>query len=314
MSAAARAPVLAVDAGQTEIRAALDGRIATAPGVLRMSNRVGPDEVGAGLLEAVAGLGPLPRPAPAVGVGLSGFEAADVEDLRRVSELLRSELAVERLAIGSDGLTSLLGALGDADGAVVASGTGTVCVGRRGERLVKVDGWGFLLGDAGSGFAIGRAGLDVALRHADGRDGSEALLRAAERRYGALPELAQRIYAAPVPVRAIAAFAVDVAAEAGGGDPHARAILDDAGRELAATACAALGRLFEPDTPATVSYAGNVFRSGALLLEPFTGSLLERRPNTEVVPPAGDALAGAAVLAEAQHALQPEPGILWTAR
>ena len=314
MSPAALGPVLAVDAGQTEIRAALDGRIATAPGVLRMGNRVGPDEVGAGLLEAVAGLGPLPRPAPAVGVGLSGFEAADGEDLRRVSELLRSELAVERLAIGSDGLTSLLGALGDADGAVVASGTGTVCVGRRGERLVKVDGWGFLLGDAGSGLAIGRAGLDAALRHADGRDGSEALLRAGERRYGPLPELAQRIYAAPVPARAIAAFAVDVAAEAGAGDPRARAILDDAGRELAETACAALGRLFEPDTPATVSYAGNVFRSGALLLEPFTRSLLERRSNTEVVPPAGDALVGAAILAETQHALRAEPGILWTAR
>ena len=314
MTPAVVGPVLAVDAGQTEIRAALDGRIAKAPGVLRMGHRVGPDAVGAGLLAAVAGLGPLPRPAPAVGVGLSGFEAAAAEDLRRVSELLRRELAVERLAIASDGLTSLLGALGDADGAVVASGTGTVCVGRRGERLVKVDGWGSLLGDAGSGFAIGRAGLDAALRYADGRGGSEALLRAAERRYAVLPELAERIYAAPVPARAMAAFAVDVAAEARAGDPHAVAILADAGRELAMTACAALGRLFEPDTPATVSYAGNVFRSGALLLEPFTRSLLEQRQSTEVVPPAGDALAGAAVLAEAQGALRPEPGILWTAR
>jgi N-acetylmuramic acid 6-phosphate etherase len=314
VSPAALGPVLAVDAGQTEIRAAIAGRIATAPGVLRMGDRVGPDEVGAGLLEAVAGLGPLPRPAPAVGVGLSGFEAAAGEDLRRVSRLLRSKLAVERLAIASDGLTSLLGALGDADGAVVASGTGTVCVGRRGERLVKVDGWGFLLGDAGSGFAIGRAGLGAALRHADGRGGSEALLRAAERRYAPLPELPERIYAAPVPARAIAAFAVDVAAEAGAGDPHAVAILADAGCELALTACAALDRLFEPDAPATVSYAGNVFRGGALLLEPFTRSVLERRQNNKVVPPAGDALAGAAVLAEAQDALRPEPGILWTAQ
>jgi N-acetylmuramic acid 6-phosphate etherase len=314
VSHAALGPVLAVDAGQTEIRAALDGRIATAPGVLRIGSHVGPDEVGAGLLEAVAGLGPLPRPAPAVGVGLSGFEAAAAEDLRRVSELLRSELAVERLAIASDGLTSLLGALGDADGAVVASGTGTVCVGRRGERLVKVDGWGFLLGDAGSGFAIGRAGLDAALRHADGRAGSHALLRAAERRYAPLPELSEQIYAAPVPARAIAAFAVDVAGEAAAGDPHAVAILADAGRELAVTACAALGRLFEPDAPAAVSYAGNVFRCGALLLEPFTRAVLERRPGTEVVPPAGDALAGAAVLAEARRELRPQPGILWTAR
>ena len=316
--------VVAVDAGQTEIRAALadqgrgpqDGgrtHTATAPGVLRMGREVGPDEVGAGLLAAVAALGPLPEPVPPVGVGLSGFEAAADEDLHRVGELLRRELAVERLAIASDGLTSLLGALGDRDGAVVAAGTGTVCVARRGERLVKVDGWGALLGDAGSGFAIGRAGLDAALRHADGRGGSEALLRAAERRYAPLPELSERIYAAPVPTRAIAAFAVDVARVAAAGDANAVAILDEAGHELALTAFAALGRLFEPDVPATVSYAGNVFRCGALLLEPFTRSLVERRPPTGVVPPAGDSLAGAAVLAASQRGLRAQPGILWTA-
>ena len=78
----------------------------------------------------------------------------------------------------------------------MAAGTGTVCVARRGERCAKVDGWGALLGDAGSGFAIGRAGLDPALRHADGRGGSEALLGAAERRYAPLPELSERIYGA----------------------------------------------------------------------------------------------------------------------
>ncbi|MGH2456792.1 MAG: hypothetical protein ACRDLD_16230, partial [Thermoleophilaceae bacterium] len=81
--------VLAVDAGQTEIRAALTDegrgpRTATAPGVLRMGRRVGPDEVAAGLLAAIDGLRPLPGRAPPVGVGLSGFEAAGEEDLRRV--------------------------------------------------------------------------------------------------------------------------------------------------------------------------------------------------------------------------------------
>ena len=316
--------VLAVDAGQSEIRAALadDGRgpqrsgparTATAPGVRRIGDRVGPDEVGAGLLAAVARLGPLPRRVASLGVGLSGFEAAAEEDLRRVAELLCRGVAVERLAIASDGLTSLLGALGAGDGAVVAAGTGTVCVARRGERLVKVDGWGALLGDAGSGFAIGRAGLESALRHADRRGGSEALLRAAERRYAPLPALSERIYGSPLPTRAIAAFAVDVARTAAAGDAHARTILEDAARELALTACAALGRLFEPGRPALVSYAGNVFRAGALVLEPFARSVRERRPGTDVVPPADDALAGAAILARLADELRPAPGILWTA-
>jgi glucosamine kinase len=318
--------VLAVDAGQTEIRAALagergpdgtDGAVAirsgaTAPGVLRMGGTVGPDEVAGALVAAVSELGPLPDPPPPVGVGLSGFEAATEDDLRRVGELLRDRLAVERLAIASDGLTSLLGALGHGDGAVVAAGTGSVCVARRGERLVKVDGWGALLGDAGSGFAIGRAGIDQALREADGRGGSAALLRAAERRYGPVPDLSERIYAAEVPTRAVAAFAADVAAEAAAGDPKAVAIVEDAARELALTACAALGRLFESDEPAVVSYTGNVFRAGAVLLAPFAREVAAAWPGAEVRPPAADALAGAAILA-GEDGLRPEPGLLWRA-
>jgi N-acetylglucosamine kinase-like BadF-type ATPase len=309
------AAVLAVDAGQTEIRAALsDGergpRTVTAPGVLRMGERVGPEEVAAALLAAVAALGPLPHPPPPLGVGLSGFEAATEEELRRVADLVRGGLDVRRLAIASDGLTSLLGALGDRDGAVVAAGTGTVCVARRGERLAKVDGWGALLGDAGSGFAIGRAGLDAALRHADGRGDSAALLAAAERRYAPLPGLCEHIYAAEVPTRAIAAFAEDVAREAAAGDERAVAILAQAGRELALSALAALDRLFEPDEPALVSYAGNVFRAGPPLLGPFEREL-KRRPATEVLPPEDDSLAGAALLVDLN--LRPQPGILWRA-
>lgn len=309
------APALAIDAGQTEIRAALLGergpRSATAPGVLRMDGQVGPTEVAAALLEAIAGLGPLPEPLPPAGIGLSGFEAASEDDLRRVMEGLRGGLPIERVWIASDGLTALLGAIGARNGAVVAAGTGTVCVGRRGDRYAKVDGWGSLLGDAGSGFAIGRAGLDSALRSVDGRDGSAALAELAARRYGSIERLPEHVYGAPVPTRAVAAFAVDVSEAAAAGDTHAVAILAAAGRELAITACAALGRLFEPGELALVSHAGNVFGAGEPLLEPFRAGVSERWPAAEIVPPAGDGLAGAGLLAELGPRLSPEPGILW---
>jgi hypothetical protein len=39
----------------------------------------------------------------------------------------------------------------------------------------------------------------------------------------------------------------------------------------------------------------------------------ERRPGADVVPPADDALAGAAILAGLADELRPAPGILWTA-
>jgi N-acetylglucosamine kinase-like BadF-type ATPase len=308
---------LAVDAGQTAIRAALTGGrapiSATAPGVLRLGAGTGPDDVAAALLAAVAGLGPLPEPVPTAGIGLSGFEAASEDDLRRVDELLRDGLGLRRVAIASDGLTSLLGALGDRPGAVVAAGTGAVCVARKDERTAKVDGWGSLLGDAGSGFAIGRAGLDAALRHLDGRGGSEALLRAAERRFGAASELPSQVHSALVPNRLVASFAADVSREAAVGDDTATGILQRAGRELAISASAALARLFTPRDEAAVSYTGNVFRAGPALLGAFTDEVASRWPGAEVVRPAGDSLAGAALLAERAETLRPEPGILWRA-
>jgi N-acetylglucosamine kinase-like BadF-type ATPase len=311
---------LAVDAGQTTTRAALvdDGRgprSASGPGVVRVGPHAGAEVVAERIVAAVAGLGPLPEPAPPAGIGLSGFEAMGRDDLSRVADVVRSELGVERVAIASDGLTALLGALGRRDGVVVAAGTGTACLGRRGDRYAKVDGWGSLLSDAGSGFAIGRAGLDAALRAHDGREGgSERLMNAAKRHYGTIERMAERIYAEPVPTRAVAAFAADVATEAEAGDEVAAGIVKDAARELAISACAAAGRLFEPGEPVLVSYAGNVFQAGALVVEPFTRELQERRPGTSVVPPAGDPLAGAALLAELGFGLPTQAGILetWT--
>jgi N-acetylglucosamine kinase-like BadF-type ATPase len=308
---------LAVDAGQTTIRAALvdDGRgprSAVTSGVVRVGTGGGPELVSERLLAAVAELGPLPEPAPAAAIGLSGFEAVSRDDLGWIADEFRRGAGVESLAIASDGLTALLGAIGRRDGVVVAAGTGTACLARRGARFAKVDGWGSLLGDAGSGFAIGRAGLDAALRAYDGRGGSAALMEAAVERFGAIERLPEQIYSAPVPTRAVASFAVDVGHVAEAGDEQARAILAAAARELAISACAAAGRLFEPGEPIVVSYAGNVFGAGELIAEPFRSEVETRLPRASLMEPEGDPLAGALLLAELASGLEDEPGILCT--
>jgi N-acetylglucosamine kinase-like BadF-type ATPase len=311
-------PALAVDAGQTEIRVALaDERdpalAARAPGVLRLDGgAVGAGEVADALMAALDALGPLPE-VEAVGVGLSGFEAARDEDLRHVSELLRARLGAARVTIASDGVTSLLGALGERLGAVVAAGTGTVAVARGPLRWAKVDGWGSLLGDDGSAFAIGRRGLGSGLRELDGRGGSEALLAAAAERFGEPREIAESVYRSPVPTRTVASFARDVAQVAEEGDAEARLILEDAGRDLAVTACAALERAFDPGETASVSYSGSVFAAGPPLVDAFAEELARRRPDAKLVPPEADALAGAALLAELGPALMQDRDMLWSA-
>ena len=118
-------PTLAVDAGQTQVRAALypgdsEGgpRVGVAPGVRRMDSAgVGPDTVAGAVLEAVGELGPLDGTPAAVGLGLSGFEIAAEPDLRRIADALRERLGPAPVAIATDGATSLLGALEGRPGA-----------------------------------------------------------------------------------------------------------------------------------------------------------------------------------------------------
>jgi N-acetylglucosamine kinase-like BadF-type ATPase len=313
-------PSVAVDAGQTEVRAVLidgHGPVATAPGVERMDGAgVDADSVAAALLAAIGRLD-LPVPADAtVAIGLSGFETAWAEDLGRIEALLRTELSAGRVVIASDGVTSLLGAIGERPGAVVAAGTGTIVVARGRAGWARVDGWGSLLGDAGSGFAIGRAGLDAALRELDGRGGSAMLLDAAWERFAAEDVgagLVAGVHRAAVPTRAVAGFAEVVGRLAGEGDATSASILAEAGRELALSASTALGRALADDEPATVSYSGNVFKVGQPLLEPFARALAERRPEARLVAPAGDGLAGAALLARDPDAVAVHPGLVWRA-
>ena len=313
------AAALAVDAGQGGVRAALvagDRTLATAvgTGVARLGAAVSAADVAAQLVTAIRRLGPLPAERLPLAVGLSGFEAADRDELAALAGALAEALGVERTVLATDGLPALIGALGTADGVVVAAGTGTACLGRCGDRFAKVDGWGSLLGDAGSGFWIGRAGLDQALRRFDGRGGADGLMRAAERRFGPVDELADRVARDPRPARAVAGFAPDVLALAAGGDPQAGTIVAAAGRALAESACAAAARLYAVDEPVVVSYAGGILTRATAVRGAFVDAVAARRANTEVRPPRAGPLQGAALLAHIAPDLPADPCVLWRSR
>jgi glucosamine kinase len=70
--------------------------------------------------------------------------------------------------IESDGLIALQGALGDGDGAVAILGTGTIYIARHGNHVDYVGGWGFNIGDLGSGARLGQMAMQESLLAHDG--------------------------------------------------------------------------------------------------------------------------------------------------
>ena len=105
--------------------------------------------------------------------GIAG--AATGDNAARITAFLRT-LGFARAECQSDLSLSLATCLGDSDGIAVIMGTGAVAMGRCQGKLFRAGGYGYLLGDAGSGFALGQGAILSALQAEDG-SGAPTLLR-----------------------------------------------------------------------------------------------------------------------------------------
>jgi N-acetylglucosamine kinase-like BadF-type ATPase len=109
-------------------------------------------------------------------------------------------------------------------------GTGSIAYGRNGARLsIRAGGWGYLLGDEGSGFSIGLAGLQAICKGHDRGEAATAFRKAMLQRIGVSSptDLVPFMYQAPLP-RAQVAELSEVVIGYAASDLTAEKILVDA--------------------------------------------------------------------------------------
>lgn len=168
---------LGIDGGGTGCRAA----VADAAGVILGRGAAGPANIASDPAGAAANILAAAEAAvaaagggtiAAAGLGLAGANAAGAP------ERLRSALPWPRMAVVTDAITAVKGALGSGDGIVAALGTGSVFAVQRAGAIRQIGGRGLVLGDEASGAWIGRAILADALRAVDGFTARTPLLAA----------------------------------------------------------------------------------------------------------------------------------------
>lgn len=285
--------LLAMDAGQTGTKVRLrwaDGttRDDLLPGVL--TDRPLLPQLAATVERMSEAAGAVPE---TVAIGVSGVTDAGAE---AEGLLLHPALAdVERVIVAHDSITSFLGVLGDRFGAVIAVGTGVVTLGVGPAAAVRVDGWGNIMGDAGSGYWIGREALDAVMRAHDGRGPATTLTALVQQRWPDLEAAYTSLQADEERVRIVASFAAGTAELAASGDAVAQRICAGAADELAHSVITALRTSGAPND-AAVGATGGVLRS-ELIREAFTARVRRAFPDVRFVPPVGSGLDGADALA-----------------
>lgn len=232
-----------------------------------------------------------------VALGVSGLTRPDADAAPLLD--LPGDHAARAVHLAHDSVTSALGVLGASRGVVVAAGTGTVAlaVGRR--KVARVDGWGNIMGDAGSAYWIGRAALEATMRAYDGRGPATAFTAVAAARWPDLEGAYLQLQNDPARVSTVASFAPEVSRLAEAGDAVCAEICVQAGVELAHTAMTALRRAEDPqgEEPTRVAAVGGAFSSPAVL-GAFRDRLREEIPQAQLLSPEAEGVDGAGTLAE----------------
>ena len=219
----------------------------------------------------------------AICLGIAGVDRDD--DAEAMRGIMRRIGFKTRTLVVNDALIALVAGAGDEPGVVVVAGTGSIAYGRDGAaRAARSGGWGYLLGDEGGGFWIGRSALVSVVRQFDGRGPATLLteLVLSEMRLANPTELVHAIYVRGLHRYAIASIAPVVQRALDLGDAVATDIVVRAAGELSSAAASVITRLgMRGDVFPTV-LAGGVFRGVPSLIALVADRVAEVAPRSDV--------------------------------
>lgn len=301
--------LLAIDGGQTATKAL----VARSDGTVLGAGRGGPSDhfhiaggmeknrvaIHGAIRAALAAAGVGPERVASIALGLTGAPPGGPQQ-EVVREIVRELLDPRAIVVVPDYITNLAGASGGEPGVVLIAGGGAISYGVTADGREAISGgFGFLLGDEGSAFDIGRRATIAAARASDGRDEPTALQAIVQDEFGltVMKEITRIVYKDGFSRDRLSLLAPKVAGAAQAGDAVATRIMATAGEELARTALATVRKLLAPGEAASVYLTGGVFGAGEVLLGPFRAALTAGWPAATAREPRFPPAVGGLILA-----------------
>ncbi len=178
--------------------------------------------------------------------GLSG--AGRESDRELIKEQLLKKLSnynSNDIFIHHDAFASLMGATAGEDGAIAIAGTGSIVYGIKNNQEIRAGGWGYLLGDEGSGYYIGNNAIRFALLHYDNIYNDEDFYNSVLKFYhiNTITELIPKIYQSKDPKKIISSICIEIFNLAQNGNKTAQQIIDNSNKAFSQQIVSVINRL-----------------------------------------------------------------------
>ncbi len=200
--------------------------------------------------------------------------------------------------IETDARIALEGAFAGGPGVILIAGTGSIVLGKDQEgQILRVGGWGRILGDEGSGYFLGLEALKAVAAEIDGT-GTPTSLRAALREqfgWATREEIIVPVYQENFTIPSLAPLVLETAER---GDGVSRDILVR-GSELLAGQVAAMAARLHGDKPVGVVFVGGLIDHDTLYARMVHDALGRHAPGVQVASPMLTPAEGAVLMARA---------------
>jgi N-acetylglucosamine kinase-like BadF-type ATPase len=234
----------------------------------------------------------------AICLGIAGVDRPD--DAAVVRGIMSRIGYKARILVVNDALIALRAAVAGGPGMVIVAGTGSIVYGCDSDDFAaRAGGWGYVLGDEGSGYWIGRLALRAIVREADGRGAPTSLTRRVLAHFGVdrPDELLQTVYHEDFKPAVVAALATHVQQARDSGDAVASGILTRAAQELVGAAASVAAQLNMAGDEFPCVLAGGMFKAVPWLREEVMRRLPAIAPRSSAVLLEGEPALGAVRLA-----------------
>lgn len=227
-------------------------------------------------------------------IGSAGISNLDM--VQMVAQAME-QAEISNWKLVGDQEIALYGALDGAPGIALIAGTGSICFGTAPDGSVaRSGGWGHLIGDEGSGYALGRDALIAVAKAWDGYGEQTRLteLLASEYALTTQREIISYVYGGDK--SRIAALSRLVEQAAREGDAVAIAILRENAWKLSQLVVAVARRLALGETQ--VAMLGGMLENDTLLRRFFQEEMTANHPHIRCIAPLHDAATGAVMMAK----------------
>lgn len=233
-------------------------------------------------------------------VGAAGISNIKAKQL--IEETIKLTGYSGKLKITGDHETALFGAIGKPVGIILIAGTGSIAFGKNslGEEH-RTGGFGYLIDDEGSGYAIGRDILTVVVRAFDGREEETILTELVFEKLSvsSIGEIIKFLYNKDTNKRDVAALAPILANACQRGDKAAIRIANKCSTELLKLIVPVVEKLNLYDCD--LAMAGSILQKVDNIRDEFISNVMSRFPNINCIFPKNDASYGAALMAHMEY-------------